>query len=99
MESVKTFSETNKRLYNPYTESLLSAVKKRRLQQGVENIMPTPGLIGPPTKEAIPWTDPLSDDVDLLASEAQSAEEERQSRINKATYETIYCGQILNNDS
>jgi hypothetical protein len=36
----------------------MSAIKKRKLNQGIENIHPAPGLIGPPLREYTPWPDP-----------------------------------------
>ena len=89
------FEESNKRYYNPSTQSLMEAVKKRKLNVGTENILPSPGLIGPPVMEALPWPKTLvSEEFEALSKEAVLAEQERQLRINKATYETVGIGPI-----
>jgi hypothetical protein len=89
------FEESNKRYYNPSTNSLMEAVKKRKLNMGTENILPSPGLIGPPLIEAFPWPRALiSEEFEALTKEALLAEQERQRRINKATYETVEEGPI-----
>jgi hypothetical protein len=94
MASDPTIEESNKRLYNPYTDSHMEVLKKRRLNNGIENIVPSPGLIGPPQVEAVPWPGPpLSlSEIQLLAAEAKQAELERQQRINRATYESVQIG-------
>lgn len=88
--------EANKRLFSPFVDSSLSAVKKRRLQKGTENIIPSPGLLGPPTLESAPW--PMAPrslvESEALRDEAKRAEEERKLRINRATYETPNIGPI-----
>ena len=89
------FEESNKRYYNPSTQSFMEAVKKRKLNIGTENILPSPGLIGPPLKEAIPWPRTIvSEEFEALSKEAFLAEQERQHRINKATYQTTEIGSI-----
>ncbi|OMJ83386.1 hypothetical protein SteCoe_15721 [Stentor coeruleus] len=89
------FEESNKRYYNPSTRSLMEAVKKRKLNRGTENIVPSPRLIGPPVKEAFPWPKSImSEEFEVLSKEARLAEQERQLRINKATYETVQIGSI-----
>ena len=89
------FEESNKRYYNPSTESQMEAVKKRKLNKGTENFFPSPGLIGPPRIEAFPWPKSLiSEEFEALSKEAFLAEQERQSRINKVTYETVEEGPI-----
>lgn len=91
----RKLEESNKRYYNPSTKSLMEAVKKRKLNLGTENILPSPGLIGPPINEAFPWPkDYGSEDFESLSKQAALAEKERQERINKATYETIQTGSI-----
>ncbi len=91
----RRFEESNKRYYNPSTRSMMEAVKKRKLNKGTENILPSPGLIGPPTIEALPWPKGVvSDEFEALTKEALMAEKERQLRINKATYETLTIGSI-----
>lgn len=88
--------EQNKRFFNPFVDSSLSAVKKRRLQKGTECILPSPGLLGPPTVENVPWPMALRtiDEAEALRAEALRAEIERQQRINRATYETSQIGPI-----
>lgn len=54
----RPLQDNNKRYYNPYTDTIMSTIKKRRLNQGVENILPSPGLIGPPQRQNIPWPAP-----------------------------------------
>lgn len=89
------FEESNKRYYNPSTQSLMEAVKKRKLNVGTENILPSPGLIGPPLIEALPWPKSIvSEEFEALSKEAYLAEQERQTRINRATYETVEIGSI-----
>ena len=89
------FEESNKRFYNPSTQSMMEAVKKRKLNKGTENILPVPGLIGPPINEALPWPKGcLSSDFEALSQGALIAEQERQLRINKATYETVKIASI-----
>jgi hypothetical protein len=88
-------AETNKRFYNPSTKTPMEAVKKRKLNRGTENIIPSPGLIGPPIIEALPWPKGLAcEEFEALSKEALLAEQERQLRINKATYETVEIGSI-----
>ena len=88
--------ELNKRFFNPFVDSSLSVVKKRRLQKGTEHILPSPGLLGPPRVESVPWPMALRtmDESDALREEARMAELERQQRINRATYETPQIGPI-----
>ncbi|OMJ67504.1 hypothetical protein SteCoe_35306 [Stentor coeruleus] len=89
------FEESNKRYYNPSTRSFMEAVKKRKLNRGIENIVPSPWLIGSPIKEAAPWPRALmSEEFEVLSKEARLAEQERQLRINKATYDTVHIGTI-----
>ena len=91
----RRFEESNKRHYNPSTISLMEATKKRKLNKGTENIHPSPGLIGPPVNEAIPWPKGMiSDEFEALSKEALLVEQERHLRINKATYETVAIGSI-----
>lgn len=96
MDCNRQIEENNKRLYNPHTGSLMEAVKKRKLMGGIENILPSPGLIGPPQKDPVQWPAPpiACVDIESLVVEAKMAEQERQQRINRATYETTSLGPI-----
>jgi hypothetical protein len=91
----RKLEESNKRYYNPSTKSLMEAVKKRKLIKGTENILPSPGLIGPAVNEALPWPKEFaSEDFESLTKLAILAEQERNVRINKVTYETVQKGSI-----
>ncbi|CAG9333565.1 unnamed protein product [Blepharisma stoltei] len=96
MDFNRPIAENNKRLYNPHTGTLMEAIKKRKLNAGIENIMPSPGLIGPPQKDAVPWPLPPIPcmEIEKLVQEKKLAEQERQERINRATYQTSNCGPI-----
>ena len=91
----RKLEESNKRFYNPCTRSLMETLKKRKLNKGIENILPSPGLIGPAVNEAFPWPkEPASEDFESLTKQAILAEQERNQRINKVTYETVQKGSI-----
>ena len=84
--------ENYKRLFNPSTDTAMETLKKRRLENGMENIIPSAGLIGLPSRESFPWSSKT--DAEKLAERVREIEAERQARINRATYETTWVGPI-----
>lgn len=88
--------EHKKRLFHPYADAKMEAIKRRKLENGVEHILPSPGRVGAPLSERALWTaNPIQNcEFERLSDLARQAEVERQLRINQATYQTTSVGPI-----